>query len=128
MFYPKYIEFADGALVVFPYEIEHKAIANRLSVDAVSAGTVSAARHPRGKFFGESLGLSLSANAALDMSQHDWFMATIRKRPYFATSARMLEQIGALDVAPAERLVVDGIHFLGGKGQRPEAMQDFFLP
>ena len=128
MLYPKYIEFADGGIAIFPNEIEHQAIANRLGVDAVSAGLVSAARHPRGKFFGESLGLSLLANAALDMSQHDWFMAMMRKRPYFATSASMLEQIGATDGAPAERLVVDGIHFLGGKGDRPGKMLDFFLP
>lgn len=127
MFYPKYIEFADGGIAIFPNEIEHQAIANRLGVDAVSAGLVSAARHPRGKFFGESLGLSLLANAALDMSQHDWLMATIRKRPYFATSARVLEKMGATEGLPAEPIDIDGVHIWTVPGQA-QAMLDFFLP
>lgn len=128
MDFPKYIETQDGEIVIFPSEMQHVVVAKRLQSAAVSAGAVSASRHTRGKFFGESISLSLRANAQLDWSKRQWTMALFDKRPAFGTSITILSQAGASGFLPAELVDLDGIHFLSTRAHKPEIMLSYFLP
>lgn len=128
MHFPKYLETEEGELLVFAPSQTHAAMALRSSRRIVSAGLAGAARHPRGKFFGESSSLHLAADRQLDWSNRAWFEGTLDKQPIFATSQELLAHVGADDIAIAEMLEHDGL-FFPSSGRRPAPqLLSFFLP
>lgn len=68
-FYPKYLEFADGELLIFDAGRNHDNMATHANRQVLSAGQVSASRADQlercGRFFGESVTLRLASNASL---------------------------------------------------------------
>ena len=74
MAFPKYIEFADGSLVIFSGILNHNEVARAAGKEAVSAGMASfpSARDNRYKFFGQSVSLNLNASKELSPVSPTW--------------------------------------------------------
>jgi hypothetical protein len=128
MLYPKYLETEDRQLLVFPASETHSNIARAAGGRFISGGFVSAARHPRGKFFGESSSTRLMADRNLDWSGMTWHQGTLGKFPVFGTDAAMLTAIGAKSIRPAPFCDHEGLIFPSDGRIHPAKLASFFLP
>lgn len=130
MDYPKYLETAEGDLVIFSPSEQHRAIADRTSRRIVSAGLMCAAPgRPAGKFWGESVTLCLHANPRLDWAQRTWFEGALSPTSkVFCSNRELLQEIGAKEIAPAPWHEHDEIRFPSSGVTPDEEMANFFLP
>lgn len=102
MFIPKYIELADGHIVVFAAYHQHISVARALDEEPVSAGFVRATRDQAGCFYGDSFTLKLAANKNLRLNARPLFEGVDDQNvPMFSTSEDVLRALGAKTVKPA---------------------------
>ena len=100
MHYPKYIEFADGSVVIFSDNLTHSHVARWIGKEAVSAGMACfpTARLNRYKFFGTSTSLDLNANEKLRLDNPMWHGGLLKntgewKSVVFSTDRSIAEDL-----------------------------------
>jgi hypothetical protein len=123
----KYVEFADGNIVIFSGMHHHGWVAQAIGLDALSAGFVKAGRSQQGDFHGKSLTLQRGANPDLSWATIPLVAGTFQRAPMFSTSAEMLLKIGATVQGPAELAEVDGFSFPVWHSADHGRMFDFFV-